>query len=192
VVGTGRRAAGPARLGPAWEAAARAHREAVDSFLALAAGIDDERWGRPMAAGKWSPAQVAEHLVLAFEAMLRELAGEGGMRPLGSRWRRALLRWLLLPHILFHRSLPIRARAPREVRPAPVPGERPAALARLGDLARRFEQEVAAAAGRGHPGLTHPYFGRIAPLRALRFSAVHVEHHHRQVERALAAGPGTR
>jgi hypothetical protein len=187
-VRAGQPAAEPARDGPAWDAAARAHREAVESFLALAARIDDERWTRPMGPGKWSPAQVAEHLVLAFEAMLRELAGDGGMRPLGSRWRRALLRWTLLPHILFHRSLPIRARAPRELRPAPVAGERPVVLARLGGLAGQFEREVAAAAGRGHPGLTHPYFGRIGPLRALRFSAVHIEHHHRQVELALAAG----
>ncbi|HYW07638.1 MAG TPA: DinB family protein [Longimicrobium sp.] len=91
-----------------------------------------------------------------------------------------------LPHILFHRSLPLRAPAPRETRPKEARAPRAEALAALRHLGEEFERELDSARRAGSPGITHPYFGRVEPIKALRFVGIHMEHHRRQVERARA------
>jgi hypothetical protein len=99
---------------------------------------------------------------------------------------------VILPHILVHRSLPVRAPAPRETRPKAARAARAEALATLRHLGEEFERELDSARRSGSLGITHPYFGRIEPIKALRFVAIHMEHHRRQVERAGAAGPESR
>lgn len=170
----------------AWERALGEHRAAVATYLALVDAMDDAAWRRPYLPGRWSPAQITEHLALSYEALLREMAGEGAMRPRARPWLQTVLRWLYLPHVLFHRSLPLRAAAPREMRPGPEPPEKEAARSRLEAAARRFEDGAGAALARGPGRLTHPYFGPVPLLRGVRFLAVHVEHHRRQAERATA------
>lgn len=149
-------------------------------FAASAEALGEDAWARPRAPGAWSPAQIAEHLALSYEALLRELGGGAGLRPRVTGLRQRLLRWVLLPHVLFHRTLPVRVRAPREIRPSEVPPGRPETLARMRELAARVERELDAARASG-ARVTHPYFGRIPAVPALRFCAVHVEHHHRQL-----------
>jgi DinB superfamily len=168
-----------------WETACDEHRVALAAYLDAAAELDDEAWTRPWAPEKWTPAQVTEHLTLSYEAALQDLQG----RPMAVRfapWRLRLTRWILLPHILFHRTFPLRAPAPRELRPKEPRAPRPEALELMRGLGERFEQEMerAWAAGGGH--LTHPYFGAIEPVKAMRFFAVHLEHHRRQVASAKA------
>lgn len=178
-----------AKLDGVFQGALREHRAAVEAYLSLIDGMDDAAWVRPHLPGKWSPAQITEHLALGYEAVVRELRGEGAMRLRAAPWLRAVLRWLYLPHALFHRSLPVRAVAPREMRPVSETIEKPAARARLDAAVRRFEEEAAAARLRGAPTrITHPYFGPVPLARAIRFLAVHVEHHQRQAERALTPG----
>jgi hypothetical protein len=88
---------------------------------------------------------------------------------------------VLLPHILFHRSIPVRAPAPRETRPPErCPGPA-AALVRLREVAEGFEQRIAAARNAGGGFVTHPYFGALPPEKAMRFCAVHLEHHRPQL-----------
>jgi len=163
-----------------WRRAVEEHRDAVRRFVATAEGLDADAWSRPRPGGKWSPAQTAEHLVLAYEAVLRELSGEPGIRPRVVGARQRLLRWVLLPHILFHRSFPLRAASPREIRPPESHADRAALLARMRELAARAERELEAARSTG-ARITHPYFGALPALPALRFIAVHVEHHLRQL-----------
>jgi hypothetical protein len=164
-----------------WDRALDDHRAAVAVLVDVLHAVPPALWREPRAPGHWSPAQIAEHLALTYEAVLRELAGEEPMRPKLSALRRTLLRWVLLPHILFHRSFPVRAPAPREVRPSESGADQEAVAGRLRDLAARFEHAITLARSRAGAGLTHPYFGRIPPLRALRFVTVHLEHHRRQV-----------
>ena len=163
-----------------WDRALDDHRAAVAILLDTVEAVPAARWNEPRAAGQWSPAQIAEHLVLSYEAVLRELAGEGGMKLKLSPFRRRILRWLVLPHILFHRSFPVRATSPREVRPTDTGLDQPGSRARLESLAGEFEHAILRARSAGGGGLTHPYFGQIPPLRSLRFVTVHLEHHRRQ------------
>ena len=164
-----------------WDEAVDEHRAALAAFLDVAEQLDDEAWRGPWAPGKWTRAQIAEHLALAYEVLLRELATGEGVRPRLPPFRQKLLRWILLPHILFHRSFPVRVASPRETRPPVVTAPRPELLRRLRDLGERFERELDLARRAGGGSLTHPYFGRVGPVKAMRFIAVHIEHHTRQV-----------
>lgn len=168
---------------PRWESAADEHRVAVATFLEAAERVPAGGWATPSAPGKWSPAQIAEHMALVYEALLRELAGEAAMAARLPPLRQKVLRWVLLPHILFHRSFPVRARAPRETRPGDAHPDRSTVLARLREMAERFEHELDRARATGDAHLTHPYFGSVPPVKTLRFCAVHLEHHRRQLER---------
>jgi hypothetical protein len=159
------------------------HRAALDAFVSIAAASAEADWLRTRPGGKWSAAQTTEHLSLAYEATLREMRGEGSMRPRVGRLMQLLLRSILLPHMLFHRTFPIRASAPREVRPQRTEADRAAALKRLVALADRFEAAVREIQPDETRRFNHPYFGAISTLKALRLTAVHIEHHRRQLER---------
>lgn len=182
-------AAGAAEKGTerAWAEALKDHRRVLDEVVATGAALDEGAWGARRHEGSWSPAEILEHLALVYEASLRDIRGQGtvGLRARG--WRQRLYRWFFLPHILFHRSIPVRVRAPREARPGEGPFVQGSTLERLETLGSSFMEELTATMRRGGGGLTHPYFGRIPPLRALRFATVHLEHHHRQILEIRAA-----
>ena len=171
-----------------WEAAAEEHQVALAAYVDAAEGLPEAAWTEPWAAGKWTRAEVTEHLCLAYEALLTELRTGVGMKPRLSPWRQKVTRWILLPHILHHRTFPVRAVAPRETRPASAQADRFAALRRLRVLAERFEAELDGARRAGAVALTHPYFGAVEPIKGLRFCAVHLDHHRRQVASARGAG----
>ena len=168
---------------PRWDEAVDEHRTALATFLDTAELLRDEAWNAPWGAGKWTRAQVAEHLALSYEAAIREVTSGEAMPVRVPPFRLKLLRLILLPHILFHRSIPLRARSPRELRPGEVTTPRPELLRRLRELGERFEHEMERAHHSGGGGLTHPYFGKIGAVKGMRFMAVHLEHHTRQIAR---------
>lgn len=167
-------------LGADWDAAVRAHRQAVLRFAETAERFDDVAWHARSAADKWCPGQVAEHVVLTYSRLLSELDGAGGMRQRLPWWKAALLRWRFLPRILREGIFP-KARAPREIRPPDSPRPKPTVLDALRRDAARFEEELTRAHAEGGGRLTHPYFGRLPPRKILGFMTAHTEHHRRQL-----------
>jgi hypothetical protein len=157
------------------------HRAALDAYVSSASALRETDWLRGRAGGKWSAAETTEHLSLTYEATLQQLRGEGGMRPRTGRWMQLALRIVLLPHILFHRTFPIRAAAPREIRPVRTELDQKVALKRLVVLGREFEAAVQEIRKDEKRRFTHPYFGGIPTLTALRLTAIHTEHHRRQI-----------
>jgi hypothetical protein len=170
-----------------WTRSRDQHRAALEAYAAAARALGSDRWTEPRSEGKWTPAQLTEHLTLSYRAFLQELRGGEPMRMRVSGFRLPLLRWLLLPHILFHRTFPRGAVAPRELRPAEGSDDAETALAELFALGTECELEIDAARARPRAVITHPYFGAIDAVRALRFQAVHLEHHTRQLRSAAAA-----
>jgi hypothetical protein len=160
---------------------------AVERYLEALSDLSHTDWGRPRGEGKWSPAQITEHLALAYDVLAGELRGGAAMAQRLRPWRRRLLRWFLLPHILFHRSFPLRAPAPRELRPERALASREEGGERLRRAAASFEDALRAPQRAGQ--LTHAYFGEVSVVRAVRFVAIHLDHHRRQVEQAAAPGP---
>jgi hypothetical protein len=167
---------------PRWDEAVDEHRAALAAFLEVAEGLREEVWSAPWAPGKWTRAQVAEHLSLAYAAAVREInTGETIRVRVAPGVRQTLLRWILLPHMLFHRVLPVRVKAPRVAWPGEVSDPRAKVLRRLREWGERYESAIERARQDGGGYLTHPYFGKLPPVKAMRFMAVHIEHHTRQI-----------
>lgn len=164
-----------------WRAAVDEHHAAVAAYIETAERLSPDAWTQPWAPGKWTPAMITEHLSMVYRTFVQEVRGGAGMKLKLTPVHRALLKLLLLPHMLFHRTFPRGARAPREVRPAGDGLPRHQALAELRVLAEEFEQEATRARAAGRRHVTHPYFGNIDITRGMRFAAVHVEHHTRQI-----------
>jgi hypothetical protein len=161
------------------------HDRAVAQFVEAARAVARQGavWDTPCAEGKWSPAQVTLHIIMAFDAVAVELDGGPGMQLRTRPWTHIILRHTVVRRMLRGGRLPTGARAPRETRP-PVPTEDAATLiARLEATAAQLNRRLLAAAAAA-PGrrLTHPYFGQMPLHEITTVSARHVEHHLRQLE----------
>jgi len=164
-----------------WRRLEEDHFAAVEEFAARAEAVADELWPVAPFPGKWSPGQVAEHVALAYEAILRDLSGGPAMRLRASWWQRALLRRFLLPRILSTGRIPLAATAPREARPGPEAPARAEVLGRLRDGASRLSDAMRSS--RDAACAIHPYFGTLRGREILRFCAVHTRHHAPQLDR---------
>ena len=164
-----------------------AQREALAAFLATAASLSPETWNTPREGDKWSPAQIAEHLRLAYATLRSELAGQGGFRIRTKPWQRWLLRFTHLRRILRTGRFPGGVPATREIRPAAGPYDRDELLSALREEGARFAQAVASAPA--DSTITHPFLGRLALRDGVRFTAQHIRHHHAQIAPA-AHEPG--
>lgn len=167
-----------------FEEAAAGHAEEVSRFLDAVAAVPADRWLVPPRQGKWSAAEVAQHMVLVYDYLTGEQEGHQVIPLRVPRWRAWLLRRTVLPRLLAGRPLPPGVRSPREARPS---GELPDQVT----AARRIEAGTAAwvAAvrrnlGRPDAGAGHPFFGRLPLTTMMRFATVHLSHHGRQLERA--------
>lgn len=170
-----------------WETARRIHADAVAELIATAETIPAHAWMTPRAEGKWSPAEIVEHLNLAYEVLRSELAGGSGMRVRTKWWQRILLRFTILPKIIRGEPFPTGVRAPREIRPTAVTPDRAVAIATFRERAAYFERE-AADAERLRPRfrLKHPYLGNLSVRDAVAICGRHIAHHRTQITNRVA------
>ena len=160
-----------------------AHQHAVRAFIDRAQELSPQEWEAPLDAGKWSPAQIAEHLRLAYTVFSSELEGGQGLRIRVTGWKQVLVRMRYLGKILRSGRLPAGARSPREARPGDGPFDRSLTLAAIASAASRFEEALAERWDNANARLTHHVFGGMSPKKAIRFVTVHTEHHTRQLPR---------
>lgn len=160
--------------------------QALDAIDQATAGLPVERIARPV-PGKWSVAEILDHLRLAFSfnAQALEKAIESGQlkaRPPGAT------QWLARTCVIDVGYFP-RARAPEQTTPSGSvpPGQilgatREALVAVDASLTR-----AAARFGEDTPILNHPYFAGLSPRQWRKFHWRHTVHHMKQVrERARA------
>ena len=165
-----------------WDEAIARHEAAVTAFKETASEIPVESWLLPIAEGKWSPAQVAEHLNQTYLVVIRELRGERGIR-IRSPWiLRQVLRQTVLRSIYRKRQLPKGARAPSEIAPKVVDQTPEQAVEKLFQLASEFAAVARTTETEKGRKLTHHIFGEIDVLSGIDFIAIHIEHHHRQIQ----------
>lgn len=136
-------------------------------------------------AGKWSAAQILEHLLLTYQGTNRGLEKclEQG-RPLGTRttlkYRVATLLVVDLGYMPGGRKAPERAMpkgmAPEEARRAIAPELERMALG-LDDCERRF--------GAGTKIMDHPFLGPLTAEQWRKFHWVHGRHHVRQIRERM-------
>jgi hypothetical protein len=176
------------RMSREWGDIVALHDRATADFAAAArrAGADPEIWSAPASPGKWSPAQIVQHVVLALEAARRELR-EGVPMQLRTRaWQRLVLRFTLQRRLMRGGAFPRGARAPREARPHGDTGPADSLIARLELLNRELISELGAAlTSRPRLRLLHPYFGRLSVADMVYVSARHIQHHEAQLNEIL-------
>lgn len=155
-------------------------REAVGAFLATAEAVPASAWARPAAPGKWSAAQVTEHVALAYElsrAVLRKTYTGWGL----PRLLRPIVRTVFLRRVLRRGTFGKGNKAPGPLRPSPSPASREVLRARLQASSSALEVDVATAAGAGQTTVDHPFFGRLALEDLLRLQVIHLRHHRPQL-----------
>jgi hypothetical protein len=164
-----------------WDRLLADHTAALDEYLASALSLSPETWSRPMAAGKWNPAEITSHVAEAYRVLRAELNGQPGMGLRGSRLRRFIFRHTILPRLLAGKPFPPGVRAPRETRPKVASSDRQTALTELSSVADQFTAELGARARLANPRLSHAYFGLLSTREVLQLLAVHTRHHARQL-----------
>lgn len=159
------------------------HHRAVADFLTRARSVSDVDWEHARDPDGWTPAQIAEHLRLAYVVVGEGVVSGGGLRVRSAWWIRPLLRWRFLGGILERGRFP-RSKAPREIRPGPGPFPRDAVLGALEAAATATEAKITDRWSDPDCRVTHHVFGAMAPPEGLRLLTVHTEHHANQLTRS--------
>ena len=149
------------------------------------AGRPTPDWQRAP-AGKWTPAQIVEHLALAMEssaAAFRERRTKGPMVR-----RRVTLRERLAKLFVFGLGrFPWGLKSPQRASPAPrVEGPAAEARFRAGLAAWEALERAMLPARRHDLFVKHPRFGDLTLEEWMRFHAIHARHHARQIRERLA------
>lgn len=171
----------------AWTAATIEHDAVLVDFITHVQRVQPHHWWLSTKTGKWSPAEEALHVVIAYEIGTGAAAapnGEGGMRMLVSPERAWLSRQFLLPLLLMTKRFPRGAKAPAEV----VPSLPEAATLTVAALAARLVTAASDAVRSLRASdertttprrFVHAYFGPLDPLTTLRLLSAHTRHHTR-------------
>ncbi|MBZ0112441.1 MAG: DinB family protein [Thermoanaerobaculia bacterium] len=164
-----------------WSEIVDDHGSAVAEFVTRAGAVPDGAWMTPRAAGKWTPAEETEHLVLAYRGLERSLLESIEIRQLLPNWKARLFRWIIVPRILKGR-FPSGAKAPRAVRPQGTLGDRAELLSQLASHAKGFEAAIVQAHIDNPKGtMVHPYFGPLPYPTFLKLNAEHTRNHTRHL-----------
>jgi hypothetical protein len=154
-----------------------ANREAVDELI-LAAERCESAWTVPRADGKWSPAQIVEHVARSLE--------EGGNVVQERPSKLPSLPFFVRPlaGMMFHRILKrgafFKARTNKAMNPIEGPASVDAGRVRLVAALGEFERDCRARKSAGGV-LKSPAFGTVSVEEYARFVELHTRHHTKQM-----------
>lgn len=158
--------------------------ELHDLVLGPLRGRPDDDWTRGP-TGKWTPAQIVEHLALGLELSAQTFVARRGHAPMARR-RRTPAEKIAKLLILGFRWFPPGRRAPERTTPAPGVTRQAAEPHFLAGLAtwKAIERDLLPARGRDL-FVKHPRLGDLTVEEWIRFHVVHARHHARQIKRRL-------
>ena len=161
------------------ETAIADNRAAVEEFVAAARGMDAASWNRPRAEGKWSPAQIAEHLAIVYEYNRKVVLGTAGKG--APKFLQPLARWFIVTKTLKAGAFTRKGRAPGIFQPTATPPAPAAVLTRLTTALAGFENDIRSGHPEGRHTVAHPFFGTLPTVDYLRLQAIHARHHRSQL-----------
>jgi hypothetical protein len=155
------------------------NKTAAEALCAAADGAS-AAWEVPRARGKWSPAQVVEHVTRALEQSAHELRGEPSLFPKMPTLLQPVMRGLFFNWILRRGSFPRGTRTNKAMDPergAATPAE---ARSRVHEALHDLEQAVKTRSA-GFGPVQSGAFGAVPLSDYLMFQAFHTRHHTPQV-----------
>ena len=161
---------------PDLDASLSANRQAAASFLSTARSVEVARWAQPIASGKWSPAQLADHVAIAYEVAVRALKGDPTMQS-APRFLRPIIRAVGFNSILKKGAFPDRTRGPKVFAPSTAHPAYEVSAARMEAAVASLESQTREMARAGQLAFEHPVFGQIGVAEYVRFSELHTRHH---------------
>ena len=156
------------------------NRQAVDAFITAARAVPPTSWLQPRAPGKWSPAQVTEHVAIAYEVARSVVDGSYSGRA-APRIVQVLIRTIGFNPIVRTGRFKKGTKAPAFFQPTATPASVAELTARLEHAANGFIDAVEAAASQGRAIANHPFFGRVPLPDYTRLQAIHARHHREQL-----------
>jgi DinB superfamily len=153
-------------------------RAAVDEFDDAAARSASS-WTTPRAPGKWSPAQIAEHVVRAVDEFANVAAGAPSLFPNLPFFLRPVLRRVVFARVVRTRRFPS-GRTSKAMNPTSGPASPAEGHARLAAALARLDDASRAAAARGGM-VDSSIFGTVSVEDFVTFQAEHIRHHTRQL-----------
>lgn len=158
-------------------AALAGNRAAVDDLVRAAAACGDA-WTTPRAPGKWSPAQVVEHVAMSLEEGADVVAGRPSKLPTVPALLRPLAK-LFLRRVISTGILP-KSRTSYGMDPSSGPATPAEARPRLETALDAFAKACEARSASGRP-VRSPAFGTVRVEEYARFVEAHTRHHTRQL-----------
>jgi hypothetical protein len=154
---------------------------AVAEYVAAALDVSSSKWLEPLGPGKWSPAQVTEHLAITYELGDQFLDGQleiPGHTP--PRVLRPLLRMLIRATVLRTGKF-LKSKTPVAFELSSRSGLQRPLCDRLQRANDTFEQGARDKVRAGVDTLQQPYFGRFGIEEFVRLEAYHTWHHRSQI-----------
>ena len=157
-----------------------ANRAAVDAFLAVvdrSGGV----WTTPRAPGKWTPAQVTEHIARTYDESGKLFAGRTTAFPTLPWLLRPVARAFLFNRVVRKGTFP-KARTNNAMNPKSGPATPAEGRKRLETAVNGFEQQARAIGAAGDARLASATFGEVSLCDWARFQECHTRHHQAQLK----------
>ena len=159
------------------------NRKATEQFLATARKVPPEKWAQPVAPGKWSPAQIADHIAVTTEVALKAINGDASMGSI-PKFLRFIPRKLGFDPTIKKGRFPEKQRGPAVFAPSKGHPSYDASVERLNRAIAALETHVRGRMAKGDHSFEHSFFGRVSIPDYIRFGTLHTQHHERQLPSA--------
>ena len=153
------------------------NRARVEHFIAAMLAAPGG-WTTPVRPGKWSPAEVCEHIVLSYRKTVAIVRGDAPGYPRVPRLLRPLVRKLVMELVIKRGAFMGRTRTFDALTPLAVTAHAGEGVERLREAVAECETVLRSL---GETPVPHPMFGAVPAADYLRFLAVHTRHHQSQL-----------
>jgi hypothetical protein len=163
--------------------ALNANKESAKRFFSRARTVMADQWSNPVAPGKWSPAQIADHIGVSTSVALNAIKGDRSMGSIPGIFR-PIVRALFFNPTMKKGAHPEKTKGPAVFAPSKEHPTLEESEARLHHAISALEAHVRQLAKDGTGTFEHGFFGKLSIADYVRYNALHMQHHERQLPAA--------